>query len=134
MKKDINVPAVEGVSMAVAKSLIEGEEVYHAYLINHNAYDLDTVIINSQGFGKDHSGKSQKTSQLRHIIQNLKAGTAAKIEMISPEVFHLNNQYWISFFYEGQMLDKKFIFEANNIKERNFRPIKTLGLDGIEIK
>ncbi len=134
MKKDIQVPAVEGVSMAVVKNIIEGEAAYHVYLINHNQYDLDTVIINSQGFGKGNDGKEQKTSQLRHIIQSLKAESAAKVELISPEVFHLNNQYWISFFHDGKMLDKKFIFEANSIKERNFRTIKHLNAEGIEVK
>jgi hypothetical protein len=54
-----------------------------------------------------------------------------KIELIDPSVFHLNNEYWISYFIGSQIYDKKFIFVPETIIEQNLVQIPQLGLKGI---
>jgi hypothetical protein len=54
-----------------------------------------------------------------------------KIEPISPEVFHINNEYWVSYYIGNQIFDKKFIFVPESIREENLIPIAQLGLEGV---
>jgi hypothetical protein len=49
------------------------------------------------------------------------------------DVFHLNNEYWISFWAEDVMYDKKFVFEANTINPEKFVEIPHLNRKGIII-
>ena len=51
--------------------------------------------------------------------------------MIDPEVFHLNNEYWVSYFIDNQVFDKKFIFVPDSIREENLILIDLLNLEGI---
>ena len=48
-----------------------------------------------------------------------------------PDVFHLNNEYWVSYFIGKQIFDKKFIFVPDSIIEKNIVTIPALGLEGI---
>jgi len=54
-----------------------------------------------------------------------------QVETIMPDVFHLNNEYWVSFYVESKIFDKKFIFVPDSIVEENLQPIVELGLDGV---
>ena len=47
MKKDIHIPVVSNIAMAIVK---ESEEWY-AYLINQNHFSLENVMISSKGYG-----------------------------------------------------------------------------------
>ena len=47
MKKDIHIPVVSNIAMAIVK---ESEEWY-AYLINQNLFSLENVMISSKGYG-----------------------------------------------------------------------------------
>lgn len=127
MIKDINNPAVENVWLAVVK---EGENDWKVYLVNRNQEVLHTVMITSKGYGFKE-GKEQKTSVLRHMIPHLEAGEYALIEPMDPSVFHLNNEYWVSYFIEKQLYDKKYIFVPDSIKDENLVYIKELDQKGV---
>ena len=58
---------------------------------------------------------------------------AAKIEPIMEEVFGLSNEYWVSFWVNDVMYDKKFVFVAESISERNMKEIPLLGEKGVMI-
>ena len=125
MKKDINFNKVEGVSIAIAP---EGGALlshWKVILINHNDFELNDVIISSKGYGmKD--GKEQKTSTLRHMIEHIKGESIAQIETIDPSVFHLTNQYWVSYYLEKELFDKKFVFLPDSLISENLSHVPFL--------
>jgi len=129
MKKDIPFPSVEDVYIAVAQEV--GDNVsWNVYIINSNNFPIDNVFVRSRGYGiKD--GFPQETSILRHVFPIVEANNFTKLELIDPSVFHLNNEYWISYFIGKQIYDKKFIFVPETIIEQNLVAIPQLGLKGI---
>lgn len=131
MKKDINFRPVENVLVGVVLSNDNTEAPeWQVYIFNRNDQKLETLMITSRGYGlKD--GEEQKTSVLRHSVPYLEPGEYALIETIQPEVFHLNNEYWVSYYIGSQIYDKKFIFVPDTIKEENLSQIKELGLRGV---
>jgi len=132
MKKDIPFLPVEGVTMAVAQEKNEvGETIWNVYLLNRNSYNLSNVLVTSKGYGSKFDGERQQTSVLRHHIPELEANEVAMIEMIDPSVFHLYNEYWVSYFVNEQVFDKKFIFVPESIIEENLIFIPQLSLKGI---
>ncbi len=132
MKKDIPFLPVEGVSMAVAQEKNEvGETIWNVYLLNRNGHNLSNVLVTSKGYGSAVDGERQQTSVLRHHIPELEANEVALIEMIDPSVFHLYNEYWVSYYVNDQVFDKKFIFVPESIIEENLIFIPQLSLKGI---
>ncbi|HAI75070.1 MAG TPA: hypothetical protein DCM08_02390 [Microscillaceae bacterium] len=131
MKKDIDFPPVEGVSVAIARNKTpDGSFEWRVYLLNHNGYALKNVLITSKGYGlKD--GESQKTSTLRHLIDEVEANSFSIIERIDPSVFHLCSEYWVSYYIGVKIYDKKFIFLPESIIESNLFTIEMLDLEGV---
>lgn len=126
MKKDIQFLPVKDVFFTVAQD----QEEWKVYLINRGKEVLENVMITSKGYG-EKDGKKQETSVLRHAIPKLEAGEYALIEPIDPQVFHLNNEYWLSFFIGTQVYDKKYIFVPDSISENNLSFIPELNLRGV---
>ena len=132
MKKDIEFPVVEGVKITIARNYNElNEPEWNVYLINRLKSKLTNVFVTSRGYGADENGNPVKTSQLRHFLEDVLPEGIVKVEMIFPEVFHLNNEYWLSYFIDNQLFDKKFIFVPESIKEENLIKIEQLNLEGI---
>ncbi len=127
MKKDIEFPKVEDVYLTVVRG---DEELWHVYILNRNDNLLENVMITSKGYGRKN-GKQQKTSILRHMIPRLQSGEYGLIEPIDPGVFHLNNEYWVSFFIDDQLYDKKYIFVPDSIVEDHLTFISELGKMGV---
>jgi len=130
MKKDIDFHPVTGIKLAIARESVNGMEEWGVYIINLNLIELNTVMITSKGYGMV-GGEEKKTSVLRHMIQELGPESFAKIEPIDPELFVLNNEYWVSYYILDQIFDKKFVFKAGAVKEKNMQIIPELGLEGI---
>ncbi|MFN6944142.1 MAG: hypothetical protein ACK4ND_04275 [Cytophagaceae bacterium] len=131
MKKDIPFLPVENVYVAITKETTEiNEIVWNAHLINSNSVELNNILVSSKGYGyKD--GQKQETSILRHHFSHLGPEEHVLIELIDPSVFHLNNEYWISYFIGDQVFDKKFIFLPDTIIEENLIFIPSLNHEGI---
>lgn len=126
MKKDIDFSPVKNVHVVLART----EEGWKVYLINRNKQKLENVMITSRGYGEKEK-EAQKTSTLRHMIPYLDPGMYALVEPIDESVFHLNNEYWVSYFIEGQVYDKKFIFVPETIMEDHLVFIDELQMQGI---
>lgn len=131
MKKDLQIPLVSGVEIAV---VYEYNELYktndwNVYVINNNNVDIEMVVIVSQGFSE-----TKKSSLLRKKLDNLPANSFAKVEFIQPELFVLNNRFQVSFFEKNQLKDKTFLFKQNTIKEGNLRMIPEIKKRGILAK
>lgn len=125
MKKDIDFSPVKDVHVVIAK-----EDVWKVFLINRNMNKLENVMVTSRGYGETKT-ETQKTSVLRHMIPFIDPGEYALIEPIDESVFHLNNEYWVSYFIDGHVYDKKFIFVPDSIIEENLTFIEELQMKGI---
>ena len=126
MRKDIKFPKIEDVLVTIAQD----DEGWKVYLINRSDKKLETVMVTSKGYGKKED-QEQKTSVLRHMIPYLDPGMHALVEPIDAQVFHLNNEYWVSFFIDGQLFDKKYIFVPDSIIPDNLSYIPELELQGV---
>ncbi|GAB7255702.1 hypothetical protein [uncultured Polaribacter sp.] len=128
MKKDIQIPEVTGVEMAV---VYEFNDIYNTndwniYIINNKNVDLEMMVIVSQGFSD-----TKTTSLLRKKVEKLPANSFAKIEFIQPELFKLNNRFQVTFFEGNTLYEKTFIFKENTIKEGALRMIDEIKKRGI---
>jgi len=135
MKDELKGPKVENVSVAIVEVLVENEKVYYAYLLNLREDIMEGIIVSTTGYGENaQTGQKIKTSTLRHCIELLLPNEAAKIEPIMPEVFGLSNEYWVSFWVNDVMYDKRFVFPAESISTKNMQMIEMLGHKGVIIK
>lgn len=128
MKKDIQIPKVEDVEVAV---IYEYNDLYktddwNVYIINKKSVDLEMLVIVSQGFSD-----TKTTSLLRKKLEKLPANSFAKIELIQPELFKLNNRFQVTFFEGNTLYEKTFLFKANTIKEEVLRMIPELNKRGV---
>lgn len=131
MKKDINFLPVEGVQIVIArKENVLGGYDWQVFLINQNDVPIKTVFVTSKGYGQKND-EEQKTSTLRHFFVEIQPGAHEVIETIMPDVFHLTNEYWVSYYINEQIFDKKFIFVPDSIVDDNLVPVPALGLEGI---
>ena len=128
MKKDISIPKVNDVEVAV---VYEYNDIYktddwNVYIINNKSVDLELVVIVSQGFSE-----IKKTSLLRKKLDKLPANSFAKVELIQPELFKLENQFQVTFFEGNTLYEKTFTFKVNSIKEGTLRMIPELNKRGV---
>lgn len=131
MMKDIAIPEVKHVTLAVVRkqNIGEGDE-WKVYLINNNDAPITNTLVSSKGYGvKD--GEEQRTSILRHYLDTIESNAAVLIEPIDPSVFHLNNEYWVSYYIGKEIFDKRFVFVPESIKEENLTYIKELDMQGV---
>ena len=92
MKKDILIPEVKNVYVAaVLMTNDTGDQQWWIHLINDSARPLENVMIQSRGYSNLETKSGVKTATLRKVIKVLPAKSAAKLEPIMPEVFHLFN-------------------------------------------
>ncbi len=134
MKKDIAFLPVEGIKLAVVRKINELHGVeWHVVLVNQNDYQIRNVFVTSKGYSNNETaaGEQQETSVLRHFYQEINAGDHVVVESIMPEVFHLNNEYWVSYYVDKQIFDKRFVFVPDSIVEENLILIEPLGLEGV---
>jgi hypothetical protein len=131
MKKDIEFPIVEGVKIAIVRQKNDSDAyLWSVYLLNTNEFPLENILVTSKGYG-EINGESRNTSILRHLIEHTPAHGHSLIEPIDPTVFALNNEYWISYYVENKIYDKRFVFEQNSIKDDKIMFIKQLEKDGV---
>lgn len=135
MRDSIKPPVVENVKMvAVPEKNEEGGIQYYVYLLNLRDDIMEGIIVNSRGYGVNlETGEQIKTSTLRHGIEVMLPNEAAKIEPIMEEVFGLTNEYWVSFWAEDVMYDKKFIFLPETISEKNLTFVPEINRKGVVI-
>lgn len=136
MREELFGPKVENVAVSVVQEIgEEGIPVYNVYLLNLREDIMEGIIITSKGYGENQTtGEKVQTSMLRHCLEVLLPQEAAKIEPIMEDVFGLANEYWVSFWINDVMYDKKFVFVAESISSENLREIPLLGAKGVMIK
>lgn len=120
MKKDILFLPLVDVSV-IAKPL-ENDSQWQVILVNHSVETLQKIMISSTGYGLIDESMTQ-TSTLRHFHEELAPGQHQLIERIDPSVFGLENEYWVSCWINEQLVDKRFLFEANVIQSVNTKQV-----------
>ena len=133
MREELKGPKVENVSVALVEIPLENnEKEYIVYLLNLRDDIIEGIIVASTGYGVNpKTGEEVKTSTLRRGIEIMLPNEAARIEPIMPELFHLTNEYWVSFWIDDVMYDKRFMFLPGSINQEDFKMIDLLGLKGI---
>jgi len=131
LKKDINIPVVKYVYVAV---VFEYNDIYktydwNAYIINDKKVDLDVVLIVTSGYSKDKT-----TSICRKKLDKLPAKSYAKIELMQEELFALNNQFKVTFFEGNTMFEKTYLFRKNTINKNALQPIPLMEARGVLVK
>lgn len=131
MKQDILIPEVKHVTVAVVRErdLLNKEE-WKVYLLNKNDHPIDNTLVSSKGYG-EKNGEPQRTSILRHFLQTVPAHDSVIIETIDPAVFHLANEYWVSYYIGREIYDRRFVFVPGTICEANLRLIPELEKEGV---
>ena len=134
MLKDIPELKVEEVAIAIVEEENElAEVIWNVYLINLKNETLQTVLVTSKGYGTV-LGEEVKTSTLRHLVGDVEPNSFALIEPIIDDLFCLNNEYWVSFYLNGNVYDRKFVFLPESINEENFTIIPIINKRGVMIK
>ena len=125
---------VEDVAVAIVREENDkGETEWNVYLLNLKNEEIEGVLVTSSGYG-ELAGEQRKTSTLRHFLDIVPAHSFAKIEPIMSDLFGLSNQYWVSFYLNKQIYDKKYVFLAESIREENFITIPLIKKKGVMIK
>jgi hypothetical protein len=131
VKKDIHIPKVENVYVAVVNEYNDMYKTndWNAYIINDKDVDLDMVLIVVNGFTE-----TKLTSTMRHKLNKLPAKSFAKIEFMQEDVLQLNNEFKITFFEGNNMFDKTYLFRKNTININAFQKIPVMNKKGVLAK
>ena len=135
MKKDIPELKVEDLALVIAPRSDDAqhEELWETFLINLKEEPIQNVMISSWGYG-ELDGREIKTTTLRHFFEEVGPLSVHPIEPILTQAFALTNEYWVSYTFEGQMYDKRYIFVVGSMEPTNFTPIPFLNRRGVMIR
>lgn len=134
MRKDIVIPKVEDIAVAVVQELNEkNEQIWNAYLINLKKEKIKGVLVSTKGYGIK-KGQQIKTSILRHFLDEMNPKSYKKIERITDELVTVSNEFWVSFYLDKKMYDKKYIFLAEAISKENFVDVPIIEKKGVMIQ
>ncbi len=131
MKKDIEIPKVKGVYVAIVNEYnnIYKTQDWNAYIINDKDIDLEMVLIVTTGYSEENI-----TSTFRKKLDTLPKKSYAKIELMQEELFALNNTFKVSFFEGNSMFDKTYLFRKNTINLKALQPIPLMEARGVLVK
>jgi len=130
MRKDIHVPQPENVYVVVKYEIIDGSPNWSVHLLNENTFGIKNILMVSRGYGKIN-GKEEETSVLRQFFEELGPKSCIQIELIQPEVFHLFNEYALTYYVDSLIHDKKCIFVPDSITFGNLVQINLLDAKGV---
>jgi len=134
MKSDIKPPIVTDIAVAIVHEKGEdGAMVWNSYLLNLKNKTIEGVLVSTKGYGKKEK-ETVKTSMLRHFLDTMEPNSFVKIEPIVDDLVGLSNEFWVSFYLNKVMHDKKYVFMAESIKEQNLIDIPLINKKGVMIK
>lgn len=132
MKKDIIIPIVKDIHIAVVKEWNE-EFTSHdwiIYLINNSEDVMESVMVMSRGKHRD----GRKTTTFRHAFPVVTAKSAIKVELIMEHVFPFLNEFTLTYFIGATLYDATFMAAPNTINESNFSELPVMGIEGFLLK
>lgn len=128
MRKDIEFPEVKEIYIAAVKEWDEDflNQSWNVYLLNNSNLTMDVTLVVSRGSKGD-----RKTATLRHGLGILEPKNHRKVEFIAEEVLPFKNEFLLSFFANGKLYDRTFVFEPFSIKDENLKAIPLLDMEGV---
>ncbi len=131
MKKDIEIPVAKDVHVVIIREWNDEflSKDWNAYLINNRTDTIEMTIVVSKGFDED-----KKTSTMRHGMGVLGPRSFRKIEFLQEEVLALNNEFFVTFFAENKLFEKRFLFPKHTIAEDRLTTIPIIDKEGILAK
>ena len=124
MKQDINIPEIINVTVVVKPE--DGGDHWSVHLVNSNAFAIKDLLIASKGYSQNEPGR-EETSVIRQFFETLDANSSIQIELIDPEVFHLFNEYGVTYYIEEEIYFKKFVFVPDSITLENLLDNEIIG-------
>lgn len=131
MKKDIEIPIAKDVYIAVIHEWNAAflSKDWNAYIINNRPTQIDMVLVSTKGFDGD-----RKTSTMRHGIGIVEPKSFAKIEMLLEDVLSLNNEFFVTYYADDKLYEKRFLIEKNTVSEKALQQIPIIEKEGIWAK
>ncbi|MEB8346103.1 hypothetical protein OO010_08590 [Flavobacteriaceae bacterium KMM 6898] len=128
MKKDIEIPIAKEVLVAIVHEWNDDflSKDWNAYIINNRSTPIDMVLMVTKGYDKN-----KKTSTMRHGIGLVGAKSYEKIEMVQEDVLALDNEFFVTFFADDKLYERRYIFKKNTVNEQNLINIPIIGKDGV---
>lgn len=132
MKKDIEIPQVTAVEVAVVKEYNEDflQDAWYAYLFNNSKEPIEAILIVSKAEG-ELQGEQKTSSIFRHAFPLLAAGESIKVELLDEAIFALANTFMLSYFQGAKLYDKSFIFPAHSINDAALNKLEYADKNGI---
>ena len=129
MNKDIPDHQVVNVTVVVKPEKEGGH--WSVHLVNTNDFAIKNILVASIGYA-EKSPSQEKTSTLRQFFDEVKANSFIQIELIDPEVFHLFNEYGVTYYINNEIYFKKFVFVPDSILPANLRYNEVMETEVIE--
>ena len=128
MKKDIEIPIAKDVYVAAIREWNDEflSKDWNAYVINDRSSQIDMVLVVSVGFDGN-----RKTSTMRHGIGAVRAKSFEKIELLQDDVLALTNEFFVTFYADGKLYEKRFLFEKHTVNEAALRHIPIIDKEGV---
>lgn len=132
MKKDIEIPEVKDVEVAVVKEYNEDflQDAWYAYLFNNSPETIEAIMIVSKAEG-ELNGEKRNSSIFRHAFPSLAAGESIKVELLDEAIFELSNTFMLTYFQGAKLYDKNFVFPAKSISDKALKNLPFADKKGI---
>lgn len=128
MKKDIEIPIAKDVHVALIREWNDEflDKDWNAYVLNNRTTPIEMVLVVSNGYDGE-----RKTSTMRHAIGIVAAKSYEKIEVVQEDVLALNNEFFLTFYADNKLYEKRFLFQKNTVVESALKNIPIIDKEGI---
>lgn len=118
---------------AVNESTLPNGDDWVVYFINLLPDKVEGLIVRSGGFGQ-RNGVGVKTSELRYFRDELPGESYMAVEPVMSEMFDLSNEYYVSYYLDNKLHDKRYVFVPGSISNKYEVDLPILGKRGILIR
>jgi len=128
MKKDIEISVSKEVFVALIydwddKYLSKG---WTAYILNNRTSPIEMVLVVSKGYDDE-----RKTSTMRHSVGDVASKSFEKIEFVQDAVLALENEFFVTFFADNKLYERRFLFKKDSVNTKGLRNIPLIDKEGI---
>jgi len=131
MKKDIEIPIAKDVYVAIVQEWNKEflSKDWNAYIINNRKTPIEMALVVSKGYDGD-----KKTSTMRYAFKVIPAKGFEKIELVQEELLGLTNEFYVTYYADSKLYEKRFVFAKNMVNEQNLSTIPLLEMEGVFAK
>tara|TARA_B100001287_G_scaffold86664_2_gene72540 strand:- start:617 stop:964 length:348 start_codon:yes stop_codon:yes gene_type:complete len=114
-------------------AIVEHDSNWIAYLLNLNNFSIENTLVSSKGYGKINNVK-KKTTSFSHYLGTIYKKSFKKVEHINNGIVGLTNEFFLTYYIDGVIHDKKYIFLPESIIKNNKISLPLIRKRGIMIK